>query len=122
MCDLGELRWFLNIRVIHDRPQRKLWLCQDSYVEKIVKKFNLEHGAKAYTPLSLPRSEFIKYDGKATPHAYQERIGPIIYPSIITRIDIAAAASLRDTKLLALNIRPEDVCKSDCDAAFALWR
>jgi Reverse transcriptase (RNA-dependent DNA polymerase) len=100
MRDLGELRWFLNIRIIRDRQQRKLWLCQDSYVDKIVKKFNLEHGVKAYTPLSLPRSEFVKYDGKATPqdlHAYQERIGSIIYPSIITRIDIAAAASLLAT-------------------------
>ena len=95
MRDLGELRWFLNIRVVRDRQQRKLWLSQDSYVDKIVKRFNLEHGAKAYTPLSLPRSS--KYDGKATPqdlHTYQERIGSIIYPSIITRIDIAAAASL----------------------------
>jgi hypothetical protein len=31
---------------------------KDSYVDKIVKRFNLEHGAKACTPLSLPRSEF----------------------------------------------------------------
>jgi hypothetical protein len=33
--DLGELNWFLGIRVIRDRGQGKLWICQDSYVEKI---------------------------------------------------------------------------------------
>ena len=26
MKDLGELRWFLGIQVVRDRPNRKLWL------------------------------------------------------------------------------------------------
>ncbi len=30
--DLGEIKWFIGIRVIRDRTQRKLWLCQDSYI------------------------------------------------------------------------------------------
>jgi hypothetical protein len=33
--DLGELNWILGIRVIRDRGQGKLWICQDSYVEKV---------------------------------------------------------------------------------------
>jgi hypothetical protein len=33
MKDLGELKWFLGVRVVRDRPNRKLWLCQDSYIE-----------------------------------------------------------------------------------------
>jgi len=32
---LGDLQWFLGIRIVRDRPSRKLWLCQDSYIEKI---------------------------------------------------------------------------------------
>ena len=35
MRDLGELHWFLNIRIIRDRPARRLWLCQDSYVDSL---------------------------------------------------------------------------------------
>ena len=35
MRDLGELRWFLGIRITRDREQRKIWLSQDSYVESI---------------------------------------------------------------------------------------
>ena len=32
--DCGELTWFLGIRVVRNRSQRKLWLCQDSYVDR----------------------------------------------------------------------------------------
>jgi Reverse transcriptase (RNA-dependent DNA polymerase) len=42
--DLGDLKWFLGIRVIRDRPNRKLWLCQDAYINKIANKFNLTQG------------------------------------------------------------------------------
>jgi hypothetical protein len=41
MRDLGELSWFLGIRVIRDREKRKLWLCQDSYIRKIATTFHL---------------------------------------------------------------------------------
>ena len=34
LCDLGELKWFLGIRVVRDHTKKKLWLSQDSYVEK----------------------------------------------------------------------------------------
>ena len=97
MRDLGELQWFLNIRVIRDRQQRKLWLCQDAYIDKIVKTYNHEHSAKAATPLSVSRKDLIKFDGQADPqyaHAYQRRIGSVIYLAVITRPDIALAVSL----------------------------
>jgi hypothetical protein len=41
MKDLGELNWFLGIRIIRDRGQGKLWICQDSYIKKITYKYNL---------------------------------------------------------------------------------
>jgi len=41
ICKLGELEHFLGIRVIRDRPNYKLWLLQDSYIEKLEKKFNI---------------------------------------------------------------------------------
>lgn len=34
MRDMGELKWFLEIRIIWDRTQRKLWMFQDSYIKK----------------------------------------------------------------------------------------
>jgi len=38
---LGDLQWFLGIRIERDRVSRKLWLCQDSYIEKIANRFNI---------------------------------------------------------------------------------
>jgi len=35
MREMGELKWFLGIRVLRDRKARKIWLCQDSYITKI---------------------------------------------------------------------------------------
>jgi hypothetical protein len=89
--------WFLNIRIIRDRQQRKLWLCQDAYIDKIVKTYNLEHSAKAATSLSVSRKDLIKFDGQTDPqhvHAYQRRIGSVIYLAVITRPDIALAVFL----------------------------
>ena len=41
MRDIGELKWFLGIQVICDRIQRKIWLCQDLYINKIAYTFYL---------------------------------------------------------------------------------
>ena len=149
MRDLGELQWFLNINVVRDRNQRKISLSQEAYIDKIVKRYHLEHAPKANTPLSLPRREFVKNDGvKATPqetHAYQQRIGSCIYPAVTTRPDIAHAASLlaqflqnpsprhraeadrlicylRDSKHLAIEYSgtaTTQIFEAACDAAYA---
>ena len=41
MRDMSEIQWFLEIRITRDRYDRKMWLCQDSYIEKIANKFNI---------------------------------------------------------------------------------
>ena len=42
MREIGKLSWFLGIRVIHNYTQRKIWLCQDSYIKKIAISFHLK--------------------------------------------------------------------------------
>jgi hypothetical protein len=42
MRDLGDLRWFLGIRIVRDRDRRRIWLSQDSHIENIVARFNLD--------------------------------------------------------------------------------
>src|SRR5262249_38587731 len=52
--DLGELRWFLGIQVIRDRPNGKLWLCQSAYIEKVANRFRLQeqgHTSRADIPM-----------------------------------------------------------------------
>jgi hypothetical protein len=63
--DLGELSWFLGIRIIRDRSQRKLWLCQDSYIKKIAATFHLTDRKPPTTPLTV--EELIPSDRQVTP-------------------------------------------------------
>jgi hypothetical protein len=75
------------------QPNR-IWLCQDSYIGKITAKFNLEYHKPAYTP--LPSEELISYEGKAIAqeiYADQQRVGSPDFAAVITRPDIACAAS-----------------------------
>jgi len=95
MHHMGELNWFLGIRVIRDRPNRKLWLCQDSYIDKIVKRYHLEHRKTPYTP--LPSEPLVPHESTATPqeiHAYQQRVGSLNFATTVTRPDAAKASSI----------------------------
>ena len=95
--DLGDLTWFLNMRVTRDRPNRKVWITLDAYIDKIVKQFNLSDGPKVLTPLATGVDLFHPYEGKATREeieAYQTRVGCLIYPGSRTRPDIAEASNL----------------------------
>lgn len=91
---IGELEWFLAIRIIRDRLQRKLWLCQDSYIDKLANKFNIKD--EKYPQSPLPQEEIQPSDTQATDqeiHAYQQRIGSINFAASFTRPDVAQAAS-----------------------------
>ena len=97
MNDLGELQWFLGILILRNRATRKLWLCQDSYIEKIANTFSLTLPAGHRAPTTpLPLEPLVKYDGKASPesiHSFQRKVGHMQYAAVITRADIARAAS-----------------------------
>ena len=60
---LGEAEHFLGIRIIWDRPNQKLWLIQDSYIDKIAKKYNI-YINKALKTL-IPLKELEQYIGNA---------------------------------------------------------
>ena len=49
---MGEATQFLGIRIIRNRQERKLWICQDSYIEKIAHKFHLTTRKPPNIPLS----------------------------------------------------------------------
>lgn len=89
---IGDLQWFLGIRILRDWDQHKIWLCQDTYLEKIALKYNLQD-RKSKVPLS-PLLDLVKYEGTATQEdikRYQGMVGSIGYPAIISRPDCASA-------------------------------
>lgn len=94
---LGELKWFLGIRVIRDRDARKLWLCQDSYITKIANKFNLTGRTRVpTTPLpsdGLPTAEEGAIEDPQLTYMYQQRVGSLNFAAVMSRADIAYPAS-----------------------------
>ena len=89
---MEELEWFLSIHITRFRIKHFLSLCQDSYIEKLIKKFNISSKIKA--PTSLFTTQLNKHQGQATSqkiHAYQQRVESINFAAIIIRSDIAHA-------------------------------
>lgn len=92
--NLGELTWFLGIRVLRDRPQRKLWLCQDSYIDKIASTFHLKDFRPVHTPMST--EDLMSNPEQASEqqvYVYQRKVGSLLYATCITRPDAARASS-----------------------------
>jgi len=91
---LSEAEHFLGIRIVRDRSIQKLWLIQDSYIDKLAEKFNITVNKTPRTP--LPSTDLVLYEGTATPqqiYGYQQRVGSINFTAIITRPDISKAIS-----------------------------
>ena len=74
MRNLGKLEWFLGIHIT------RLWLCQSSYIDKLTAKFKVD------TAKRQPGSPQVIY-------TYQQRVGSLKFAAVITRPDIAHAAS-----------------------------
>lgn len=137
----NNLQWFLGIEILRDREKRLIWLSQSSYIDKIA---NLAQTTQASrTPMD--KTELSLYEDVAANksiHAYQRKIGSLLYAAVITRPDIAFAVSrlarfttnpgpkhheaadrvllyLKRTQTLALQFGGDDHFKVASDASFA---
>ncbi|KAJ6088976.1 hypothetical protein N7499_003084 [Penicillium canescens] len=95
LTDQGDAEWFLGIRILRNRIERKLWLVQDSYLAGVAERYKLTGRAPVYTPAGVEPLQ--AYEGQATPqeiHAYQQKVGSVQYSTTITRADAAKVASV----------------------------
>jgi hypothetical protein len=91
---LGEITWFLGIRIIRDRQAKKIWLCQDAYIEKIAKEYECDQSRRVDSPLSTTElKENEQISSEEAKHEYARRVGSILFPATVTRPDIARATS-----------------------------
>lgn len=98
----NNLQWFLGIEIIRDREKGLIWLSQTAYFDKIVQLASIPP-TRAKVPIAT--AELLPYNGKAEPRsitAYQQKTGSILYAAVITRPDIAFAAS----RLVRFNTNP----------------
>jgi hypothetical protein len=89
--DLGEAKEFLKMRI--ERHGNKIYLDQVEYLNKIVKRFNMEDSQSVRTPLPTAY-EPSENEGEATPaerQLYQSVIGSLLYIMLGTRPDISFA-------------------------------
>ena len=48
MKDLGEAAYILGIKIYRDRSRRLIGLSQDTYIDKVLKRFNMEEAKKGF--------------------------------------------------------------------------
>ncbi|KAM4067438.1 reverse transcriptase (RNA-dependent DNA polymerase) [Hirsutella rhossiliensis] len=83
------------VAALKRKPNRKLWLCQDSYIERMVQRFDLER-RDHFRGAPFPCNEVQPHTGQASPdqiQLYQSKVGSLNYAAAITRSDIAKPAS-----------------------------
>ena len=51
MKDLGLAKQILGMKISRDRKNRKLWLSQESYIEKVLERFNMSKTKAVCSPL-----------------------------------------------------------------------
>jgi hypothetical protein len=52
MKELGEVAYILGIKIYRDRSKRLIGLSQDTYIDKVSKRFNMEEAKKGFLPMS----------------------------------------------------------------------
>jgi hypothetical protein len=98
ITDLGELHWFLGIEIRRDREKQTIHLSQWSYIDSILRRYNLQD----LKPVSTPMETQTKLSSSQSPATtaeftlmhdvpYHEAVGSLMYAALGTRPDIAFA-------------------------------
>ena len=93
--DLGELHYFLGMKVVQDQKSGEVWIGQPAYAKNIVQHFGMEHAKAVATPVDPSvKLEKAKEDSEIFDQGrYQSAVGSLLYLSIRTRPDITYAVS-----------------------------
>ena len=85
MKDLGLANQILGMKIVRDRSKRLLWLSQEKYIEKVLKRFNMDNAKQVNVPLAghmklskrhSPTSEEEKQEMSKVP--YSSAVGSLI--------------------------------------------
>lgn len=57
------------MKIKHDRKNKRLWLSQEKYIERVLEKFNM----KDAKPMSTPLSTHFKLSDKLSPTRNEEK-------------------------------------------------
>jgi len=101
MKDLGEAAYVLGIKIYRDRSRRLIGLSQDTYIDKVLKRFSMEQSKKGFLPMSHgvhlsknQRPQTADERERMNKIPYASAIGSIMYAMISTRPDVSFALSM----------------------------
>nr|CAE03845.1 OSJNBb0089K06.4 [Oryza sativa Japonica Group] len=101
MKDLGEAAYILGIRIYRDRSKRLVGLSQSTYIDKVLKRFNMQDSKKGFLPMSyginLGKNQYPQTTderNKMSVIPYASAIGSIMYAMLCTRLDVSYALSV----------------------------
>nr|GEV67752.1 uncharacterized mitochondrial protein AtMg00810-like [Tanacetum cinerariifolium] len=78
MSSMGELTFFLGLQV--KQKKAEIFISQDKYVAKILRKFGLTKGKSASTPIDTEKPLLKDQDGEDVDvHTYRSMIGSLMY-------------------------------------------
>ena len=89
------------MKISRDRKNRNLWLSQESYIEKVLERFNMSKTKAVCSPLAghfkisskkCPISEKDMKEMSKVPYAYV--VGSLMYAMVCTRPDITHAVKV----------------------------
>ena len=93
--DMGELHYFLGVKIIQDHRKGTIWMGQPLYTENLISNFNMQDAKTCKIPVN-PSIKLTKSNDDSTcidMEQYQSGVGKLIYLSTRTRPDIAYAVS-----------------------------
>ncbi|KAJ9696926.1 hypothetical protein PVL29_008922 [Vitis rotundifolia] len=96
MKDLGEASYVLGIKILRDRANGVLKLSQRTYIEKILKRFNMHNCSSTRAPIvkgdkfskaQCPQNDDEREEMRTIPYSFL--VGNLMYAQVCTRPDIA---------------------------------
>ena len=93
--DIGNLHYFLGIKVLQDDKSKSIWIGQPLYINNLLKKFGMQDCEAVGTPVDVS-TKLVKAtnsDEIVDQQLYQSAIGSLLYLSVSTRPDITYAVS-----------------------------
>lgn len=95
MKDIRATKQILGIRIICDRKEKKLWMSQEHYIERVLQRFKMGSFKAVRTPITThfklifnhsPSSEYEAFDMKHVPYAFD--MGSLMYAMVCIRPDV----------------------------------
>ena len=93
MTDMGSLHFCLGVSV--EQSTDKIKLSQKQYIQKLLKRYELDDANPVCTPMDL-NVRLVADDGLSKPtdkSRYQSMVGSLLYVAVATRPDICQAVA-----------------------------